>query len=156
MRGTEIMVSSNPKGTFLEGVIGDTSKPGTIMQIQAGVGLISGRQTWVAAAPGTDGKNVLVAVLLQDYLQGKLWSDAYIAGTRCFLYCPIAGEEMNVLCGEVAGTGNTFSIGDRFIIDAEDGILVPESGSPQDTIFICLERDVQVVGSTLVWCMYMG
>jgi hypothetical protein len=93
--------------------------------------------------------------LLPDQLQGKGATDAYVLGTRCFLYCPISGEEMNLVLGEIAGTGNTFAIGDRFIIDAENGILVPESGSPQETLAVCLETVTQVAGSHLTWCMMM-
>jgi hypothetical protein len=155
-RGNEIVITANPKGNFIEGVINDTSKPGTIMQVQAATEMVSGEHTWVAAAPGTDGKKVLVAVLLSDDLQGFGPSQAYVAGTRGRMYCPVPGDDINVRVGEVAGTGNTFAIGDRFIIDAESGLLVPESGSPQDTIFVCMETITQAAGGTLVWCRYLG
>lgn len=155
-KGNEIVLSGNPKGVFLEGTIDDTSKPGTIMQIKAGVAPVGGRHTWIAAAPGTDGEPAIIAILCADNFQGKLITDAYVAGTRCFMYCPIAGEEVNVLLGEVAGTGNTFTVGDGFILNATGGWLVPNTGTPGSVPFICLEPAVQVVASTLTWCMFTG
>lgn len=154
-RGASIIVSSPPRGVFIEGIIGDTSKPGTIMQIQGGTACAVGGFTYIAANVGTDGKCVCHQVLLADSLQGKLATDAYVSGTKCFLYIPSPGEDVNVLLGEVAGTGNTYAIGDRLIIDAEDGVLVPESGSPQETSWICLETLTQVAGSHLTWCRKM-
>lgn len=151
MKGLDIVVTAFPKGVFLEGLIGDTSKPGTIMQKKATTAPVGGRFTYIAAAPGTDGKRVQCAVLMADTLQGKGPTDAYVSGTRCQMYVPVPGEDMNVRCGEVAGTGNTYAIGDRLIIDAEDGILVPETGSPQDTIFEVNEVVTQSAGSVLVW-----
>lgn len=155
-RGNSIVVTAEPKGQFLEGTIADTSKPGTIMQVKAATAFKGGRPSYVAGAPGTDGKQVLPAVLLEDNLQGKTSSDAYVSGTRCRLYCPVAGEELNILVGEVAGTGNSYAIGDRLIIDAEDGILVPETGSPQATQFVALEAVTQVAGSYLLHVLYLG
>lgn len=155
-RGNEIIVSADPQGKFLEGIISGTPKPGTLMQLKAGVAMKGGRFTWEAATPvGGDGKPSIVAVLLADNLQGKTATDAYVTGTRCFLYCPIAGEDLNVLVGEGAGTANTFAVGDYLMLDAEDGILIPSS-SPVSAPFIVLETETQVTGSTLVWCKYSG
>lgn len=156
MKGTEILVSSHPHGIFLEGIIGDTSSPGTHMQIKAATAMIGGEPTWVAANIGTDGAPALIAVLLSDRLQGKTATDAYVFGTRCFLYCPIAGEDMNVLVGEGAGTANTFAIGDQFMLDSDVGVVIPKSGSPVSVPWICMETNTQVTASTLVWCRYTG
>jgi hypothetical protein len=153
-KGNEIIVSSDPRGVFMEGIIGDTSKPGTLMQIQAGTAPKAGRFTWIAASIGTDGKASLIAVLLPDSLQGKLATDAYVSGTRCFLYCPEGGEDLNVLVGEGAGTSNTFAIGDRFTLDSDVGILIPAAGTEASQPFICLETFTQVTSPQLVWCKY--
>ena len=152
-KGQDIVVSANPQGRFIEGIVGDTSAPGTIMQISATVAPVEGRHTWIAAATGTDGKEVLKVVLLPDRLQGRLATDAYVANTRGFLYCWLPGDEVNFLAGEGAGSSNTFNIGDRFIVDAENGILVPDTGSPQECVAIAMEKLTQQVGSVLVWCM---
>jgi len=46
--GTEIIVSSPPRGLFREGLIktGETPKPGTVLQIDASAGLASGTNNW--------------------------------------------------------------------------------------------------------------
>ena len=153
-RGRDIIVSSNPKGFFDEGVINDTSKPGTVMMMDTSkaASLWQGGNPWfIAAAYGTDGLKVVPYCLLADAKQGKTLEDAYVAGAKCQLYCPIAGEEMNILAGEVAGTGNSYTFNDRLILDAESGILVPFTGSPQDTMFQAMETVTQVAGSFLLW-----
>jgi hypothetical protein len=151
MKGNTIILSANPQGKFLEGVAGDTSKPGTIMQIQAGTVDASGRKTYIAAAPGTDGLDVQLAVMIEDDLQGFGVSQAAVVGTRIRLYVPISGEEMNILAGEIAGTGNSYTIGDKLIVDAESGILVPYAATPQAAVAEAMETLAQVAGSTLLY-----
>lgn len=149
----EIILTAEPRGTFLEGVVDGTPKPGNFGQIKAATEPVMGRHTWSLAAPGTDGKKIVKAIFLHDDLQGKLTSDAYVAGTRCKLYVPIGGEEVNIRVGEVAGTGNTFAIGDRLIINATAGYAIPEGGSPQDLIGVVMETVTQHAGNELVHVM---
>lgn len=149
-RGSKIIISSNPKGQFLSGIAGDTSKPGTIMQVKAATALIGSQFTWIAAASGTDGKRVLFAVMLEDNKNGFGTGQSAVVGQQIELYCPISGEDINVLVGEVAGTANTYAIGDRLEVDAEDGILVPEAVGTQCPA-IMMEVLTQVAGSTLAW-----
>lgn len=152
-RGSQIIVSSNPKGVFMEGIIYGTPVPGTLIQVRAAALGGDGRHTWEPAAPvDGDGKQALVAVLDADWDQGQLATSAYVTGTRCFIYIPIAGEEVNVLLGEVAGTANSYAIGDQVMMDAEDGILVPNSTGTFRP-FTVLETVTQVSGSHLTWCM---
>lgn len=152
-RGSQIIVSSNPRGTFLTGIAGDTSTPGTCMQVQAATAMIGTNFTFIAAAPGTDGKKVLCAIMLANTKNGlSSTSAAAVAGQLIEMYVPAPGEDINIRLGEVAGTANTYAIGDRVIIDAEDGIFVPETGSPQDTPFVVMEAETQVAGGTLTWC----
>jgi hypothetical protein len=153
-KGNEIVVISNPKGMFLEGIVYGAPKPGTLMEVKAGVAPITGRQTWQAYS-GTTGKPALVAVLMQDYLQGKLATDAYVSGSRCFLYCPIAGEELNVLVKDITGTGDDVTIGEQFMIDSGTGKLVINSNGTM-VPFIALEAVTDPVADTLCWCMYTG
>lgn len=155
-QGSSVVVSSNPKGQFLEGIIGDTSKPGSLMQVKAATAKVGGRFTYIQSAPGTDGVPTLIAVLLEDDEQGKLITDAYVSGTRCRLYCPIAGEELNVIVGEGAGTSNTFAIGDLFMVDGDGQNLIPSSGSPVSKPFQSLEADTQIASHGLVLCVYTG
>lgn len=155
-KGVEIVVTSNPKGMFLEGIISGTSKPGTQMQIKAAAAMVGGRPTWEPFNRAADGDRGLVAILLPDHLQGKTELDAYVDGTRCFLYCPIAGEEMNVLKLDIAGTGDDLAIGDYLVTDDGTGKFVKTSGTPQSEPFICLETVVDPVADVLVWAMYTG
>jgi hypothetical protein len=113
--GNGIIANANPKGTFLEGFISGTDKPGVVMQIKAATEPVGGRLTWEAfnrTGTAKDGLPTLVAVLLPDDLRGKLTTDAYTTGTRCFLYCPIPGEEMNMIIADISGTADDYAIGD--------------------------------------------
>jgi len=162
--GNKIVISSPPRGRFIEGVYEGTSKPGTFVQIKAATAFTGGgygEPHFVDAAPGTDGKDILLAVLCEDNLQGFDINTAYPGVQsngqypKCKVYCPVHGDELNLRVGEVAGTGNTFAIGDRFEINATAGYLIPESGSPQATIAVCMEALTQQAADSLVWCMIM-
>lgn len=102
-RGNRILISSQPQGKFLEGYVSGTPKPGTCMEI-VNTALVDGRLTWQAKSG--DGTRGMVVVLLEDSLQGRTYSDAYVTATRCFLYAPIPGEELNVLKVDISGTGS--------------------------------------------------
>jgi hypothetical protein len=159
-KGNEIIVSAEPMGRFMEGIVSGTPKPGTVMQITAATAPVGGRFTWEVANYGADGDQRLVAVLLPDSLQGKNATDAYVSGDRCFLYCPIAGEELNMLVADVdTGTADTFAIGDLLMVDDGTGKLVDTTGTPESESFICLETNPDSTSTQtdmLVWCMYTG
>jgi hypothetical protein len=146
------------KGKFLEGIISGTPKPGVVMQIQAGTALKNGRLTWEVYNADADGDQRLIAVLQEDYLQGKTVTDAYVSGTRGFLYCPIMGEELNMLVAAPGtGTGDEMDIGDLLMVNDGDGILVATTGDPQNEAFIVTEPVDDVVSTgTLVRVMYTG
>lgn len=152
-KGNSIIVSADPKGHREGGIIDDTSLPGTIMQVEAATEPVGGRHKWIAAAPGGDGIPVMCAVLLEDSKQGKLVSDAYVAGRHGELYWPLPGEDVNVRVGETAGTANSFAIGDRLCINATGGYLIPDTGTDYSaTLFIVMETVTQVAADSLVWC----
>jgi hypothetical protein len=155
--GSDIIVSSNPKGVFLEGVVSGTPKPGTMMQIQAGTAAVAGRQTWEVYNPsGATGDPRLVAILLEDNLQGKGSGDAYVSGTRCFLYVPLYGEEMNILVKGQPGTGsaNAFTVGERLEAEKGSGKFIQQVTSASLSQFTCLEHIDEVPNTdTLVWCL---
>lgn len=154
-RGNTIIVSADPKGVFMEGVVSGTPKPGTIMEISSFT-MVGGRFTWRAYQPGTDGERRLIAVLLEDNLQGKTPTDAYVDGTRCFLYCPIAGEELNCLLADVAGTGDAHTAGETLIVDTGTGKLIATTGSPESEPFRLLESLSALTADTLAHVMYTG
>jgi len=160
MKGNEIIVSAEPQGRFLEGIVSGTPSPGTVMQITAATEPVNGRHTWEAYNPGADGNQRLIAVLLPDALQGNIYSDAYTSGDRCFLYCPIAGEELNMLVADVdTGTSDSFAIGDIMIVDDGTGKLIATTGTPESEPFIIMETyadpsDTQT--DYWLWCMFTG
>lgn len=159
-RGNEIIVTANPKGNFLEGYIatGETPKPGTVLQIDPTVALKNGRHTWKIYNRDADGNRPVgpLAVLLPDHLQGKTATDAYAASTRCFLYCPLPGDELNMLLLDIAGTGDDHSAGELLIVDDGTGKLIATTGSPECEPFVLLEDVTDPEADTLAWVMYSG
>jgi len=159
-KGNGIIVSAEPRGKFLEGYVSGTPKPGTVMQIKAGVAPVGGRFTWEPYNRSADGERPQgpLAILLPDELQGKTVSDAYSDGDRCFLYVPIPGEELNVLVyAPGTGTADAQAIGDIYTVDDGTGMLIKTTGTPEIEPFVCLESvsDVTADG-TLVHVMYTG
>lgn len=157
--GNKIIVSAHPQGKFLEGIISGTPKPGTVMQIKAATEPVGGRFTWEAYDRSHDAMPGLIAVLLPDTLQGKLNTDAYVSGERGFLYCPIAGEQLNMIIENVAGTADDYAIGD--LLEVNDG-----TGKLQDAHtgtthnysipFVCLETITDPTADYLAHVMYTG
>ena len=160
MRGSKILVSSNPKGVFLEGTVVGTPLPGSWGMVQAGTPAVNGRHTWVPYAPTADGDPRLVAIFLEDDLQGLTASQPYVSGTRCLLYCPLGGEELNVLTLGEPGTGsaNAFFVGTRLIGAHLSGKFVVTATSSLYAPFVVLEHIDQTPPNTdtLVWAMYQG
>jgi hypothetical protein len=151
MKGNCIVVSDKPRGRFLEGIITDTSLPGTIMEVVPGVATQGGKFSYRASTRAA-GKDRLLAVLREDDLQGFPATQAYVANTRCFLYVPTPGEEVNVLTVVPGtGTGLVTTIGSYYECDGT-GKATLETGSPQSTPWLCLEAAHDVAaGGTPVW-----
>jgi hypothetical protein len=132
MRGSEIVLSVAPKGTFKEVTILGTPYPGQMMEICAAADLTAAGLAAVAAVggrpvavplgylSGATGDPRPLCLLCPDSDQGQAYSTAYVSGARGFVYFPIAGEEVNVAVAEEAGTGsvNAFKPGDRLVAQA--------------------------------------
>jgi len=159
-RGKCIIVSANPRGVFMEGVIGAglTPKPGTIMQIQPATALVGGRHTFEIYNADADGGRPKgpFYVLLEDKLQGRDFETAYAAGDRGFFYSPLPGEELNLLKGDVAGTGDDFTKGDMLIVDDTTGKVIATTGSPETEVAQVLETVTDPTADQLVWCIWTG
>lgn len=167
-RGREIIVSAggSPRGFMEEGIISGTPRPGTLMEIVPAVATVGGRFTW-RAATRADGAIGPIVVLLDDKEQGKLGvgdatafgpgavGDAFVTGTRGRLYWPAAGEELNLIKEDVAGTGDSVAIGDLFGIDQTDGKLVANS-SFASAPFQALEAVVNPTSDFMLWVKYLG
>lgn len=156
-RGQKVIITADPKGLFLEGLVSGTPKPGTLMEPSAFF-TSGGRHTYRVYQPGTDGYKQAVIVLLEDDLQGKLITDAYVDGTRGRFYCPVMGEELNMLFGDVAGTADDWTAGAYATADSGTGKLVAAAGSDADHMkpFQILVSVVDPAADFLAPCMYTG
>ncbi len=130
MKGNLIVVTS-PYGRKLEGIVSGTPKPGVWMQIKPSVAPIGERFTWEAAGVSGnvgDGSPRLLALLDIDQYQGKGVDDAYVDGKRCFMWCPLPGDEVNVRKADVSGTGSAtedLNIGEKMLIVDGTGYSSP-------------------------------
>jgi len=175
-QGNSIIVSAHDRGRHFEGLLSHTNsstpKPGTVMELTRGVAKVNGRFTWDvfgadAASSNNgvaaDGDQRLMAVLLEDELLGKDVDTAYAASTetaktRIFLYCPLPGEELNMIFANISGTGadQDVAIGDQLIVDNGDGKLLVAAGSDESEPFICLETLTDIEADTLTHVMFTG
>lgn len=156
--GNQIIISAEPKGVRISGKVTGTPKPGTVMQIDVSEAVEGGRFTWEAYNKGANGDAAIIAVLLEDYHQGKLATDAYVAGDRCELYIPANGEELNMLVDDVSGTGSdAFVLGDTLMVQDGTGRLIAVVGTPQSQPFDILEANSGgLTADTLKRCQYTG
>jgi hypothetical protein len=108
MIGVKILKQSPPCGVRVSGIIIGTPLPGTLVTPVPGQGpTVSGRMQWQPLTPSADFSPFPqpgAFVLLEDELQGKTYKDPYVSGTRCFIYAPLTGEELNMLVTQ-PGTG---------------------------------------------------
>lgn len=158
-RGNSIVVEANPRGKFTEGYIasGITPKPGTIMERDPTVALRGGRATYKLYTPGADGAKPKggLWVLLEQNLIGKTTADAFAAGDHCQLYCPLPGEEINLLFLDIAGTADDHPAGEIAIPQSGTGKLIVTAGTPSVT-FQLLETITDPLADTLAWVEYGG
>lgn len=161
-RRNGIIVSANPKGTFMEGIVGAglTVYPGQVVQPDLAVALVGGRHTYTHYNADADGGRPKgpYYIVLENYLMGKLMTESYGAGERLFLYCPQQGDELNLLFGDVAGTGATsdIAIGDMLIPNDTDGKWLVSTGSPETEPAQALEAFSDLTADQLVWCAWTG
>jgi len=153
-KGNEIIVNGG-KGTFHEGKINGTPKPGTCMQIKA-TAFSNGKPEWEVFNRAADGDRALIAILLPDHFQGKTADDAYADGDWGEVYCPVNGEELNILFLNQAGTADDIAIGDYAIVDDGTGKFIKTTGSPQSEPFVFLEAFVDPTADKLLHAMFTG
>lgn len=160
-RGNSILVTSNPRGPYMEGVVasGQTIYPGTIVQFDISEGINgNGKFTWELYNADADGgrpKGPLI-IVIEDRKQGKLMTDSYAAGDVIYGYVPLPGEEWNMLIGDVGGTADSHTIGEMLIIDDTTGELVATTGSPETECFMLLETLAALTADTLAHVIYTG
>lgn len=146
-------LNNNPQGRFMEGIIDDTSKPGTWMEVVPSSAEVSGRLHYRHYQPGADKDPRELIILLEDPMQGGVFSAAYVAGTRCFLYSPFAGDEMNVLCAGATGTGSldAFHVGDRLVGQSSSGKFIKDAVATDSCPVVCNETLTQSPPDTDTW-----
>ena len=178
MKGSRIVVESL-FGQQKEGIISGTPKPGTHMQIKTAVEPVNGRPTFEIFAPSTGGSPSLggdgapgpVLVLDIDDYQGKTFADAYVTATRCKVWAPAMGDELNIRKQDIAGTSSAteaLAIGDRLLVIQNTGLVskvaVGLVASPVAYPWQSLETLAGPGGATtsgqvaewLILCMYTG
>lgn len=159
-RGNEIIVTGEPKGRFIPGIIasGETPKPGQILMLDPTVDLIGGRHTVKIYNRDADGDHPAgpFLVLLADTKQGKLTTDAYAAGDFVDCYCPLPGDELNLLLKDISGTGDDHTKGEILIVDDATGKLIATTGSPETEVAVLLETVTDPTADQLVWAMWSG
>lgn len=144
-----IVLAANPRGMFLEGQIEGTPKPGIMCSVKANTAFILGRPVWVPYA-GATGERDLVAILYNDYYQGRGIDEAYVTGDRCFLYVPYAGEEMKVLVKNITGTADAFQIGQKLIVETATGKFLITASTPESEPFKVYETVAALTADQLV------
>lgn len=157
MRGSSVIASACPRGHREECIISGTPLPGTCAEIVPSTIDVGGVFTYrnVTRSNGAKGP---VVVFLEDRQQGKLITDAYVSGTRGFLYWPVAGEELNLLVRETVGTGTAGeeNVGDLLAIEKATGELMA-GGALASTPFYLLEHGgVDLGDDNLRLVKYLG
>jgi len=148
----------------VSGIISGTPKPGTCMTIK-NTAKTGTRFTWEAFnAGGRDGGFQIIAVLLDDEESGNNATTAFTTGTRGELYCPRAGDILNMLVGDLSGTASAselYSIGELFTPQDATGKLLPQNlaSNPVRKPFASLESTALVTAyaaDTLTAMMFTG
>ena len=159
MRGNRVLITAEPRGRFIEGIVDGTPYPGTIMEVSAVAVDAMGRHTWGVYNPGGDGQMPIgpYAVLLERG-EGYNYTTIYVSGYPCFLYVPLPGDELNLLWSEAGtGTGDAVAVGDKAEVDDGTGLLIDTTSTPESEPYIAMEAVSDVVATgTMVWCMATG
>lgn len=154
-RGNKVVISSPQCGKQFAGVVAGTPKPGTVMEIQTPF-YRGGVHLWRVYQPGTDGERRVIAVLLEDDLQGFKLGDANVDDTMRQLYIPVEGDELNMLFLDVTGTADDHAALEMLIVDTGTGKLIATTGSPESEPFQLLEAVTDPAADFYAPCMYTG
>lgn len=155
-RGNSIIVSSQPRGRFLVGVVktGETPAPGSVVQIALASGIDdNGLYTFELYNRDADGNNPAgpMIVLLENSDIGKTMTDLYAAGEVCKAYIPLPGDELNMVISNVSGTAPIAP--GLMIVDDGTGELIITTGSPEQEPFLLLETITDNAADQLGHCI---
>lgn len=137
-----IVVSPEPRGRFIEGIITTARYPGICVKHTTTAPQL-GRHSfipWITALTS-------IIVLREDNIQGLSVSHQYAAGARALLYIPLPGDELLMRCA-----GASYTIGQSMIPVNTTGVLTGGSaGAP----FTSLEA-VTLAEEELMLVMFNG
>ncbi len=156
-KGSEIILSSDPGGVFDAGPITDTSKPGTVVEMVPASAFENGRPKWRASSASVGTKRG-IAILVNDWLQGKLSTDAYVANTMApNIYWPLMGEELNMLVANVAGTGSAERVlqGDLLGVSAAGKLILDSTYATRPFQAMDQQRGF-ITADFLLWVKFLG
>jgi len=151
-----IVVSPEPRGRFIDAIIVGTPSPGTVLQLDLAVEPVNGNYSYEVHNVATAGDRPIgpIAVLLEDNLQGKTITDAYVTGTLGRLYFPLPGDELLMLRADTAGAGS--AIGDQYIVQDTTGLILNTTGSVEVEPFVGLETYADPSATTMTHVMFAG
>jgi hypothetical protein len=162
MRGNEIVVSTERRGVDTEGYVGAglTFYPGMCVERDPTVALKSGRHTYKYYTPGADGGRpkgpFWIVTNTLGAMFGKTCLDSIAAGERVSLYSPVAGEEINLLLADIAGTADDHAAGEVLICKSGTGKFIATTGTPDTKPAMLLETVTDPTTDTLAWCVWSG
>lgn len=151
-----IIVSSNPQGRRVTGKLSGTAKPGTCHTVKAATEPENGRFTYEPYNRAGDGDQAPIAVLLEDLLSGKLVSTAGVSGDYREFYYPEPGDLLQMRLQNVAGTGDTFAIGDELMVDDGTGTLIAATGEEANPFNVRETVGTALTADTLVLVEFTG
>ena len=141
---SQIIASADPKGHFSEGTLiaGITPVPGTLLeQDQTGPVDHNGRKPLKLWAGGAE-----AIVLLENYGLGKGKTDAYAASSHCFLYHPVPGDEIELVCKDT-------EVGNGAPLALNSGGFVTE-GTAVASPFVAMEALAEISQAALATAVY--
>lgn len=171
MRGNAILITEDPRGKFLSGVIDGTPRPGMIMQVQATAVNSNGHHTWGVYDRDADGDNPAgpLAVLLEkgegvapfSYdsstppVRTNDGGDAYAAGDVATFYCPLPGDQLNVLWATSGtGTGDALAVAQIGMPEDGTGLIIDTTGVECEPVIAMEALTDTVAAGTLTWVMF--
>lgn len=122
-----VLTPTERQGRYDEGVLGGSAsmKPGQFISQTTTAG------SWQPWTGGGDGHRYGTALLVPNHLIGRTTNDAYAVGDHIFFYYPQPGDWIRCLILDVAGTGDVYTIGGKFIIINGTGKVKATTGSPE-------------------------
>ncbi len=164
-RGNNILVNGeHGKGRYIplfNGSGGDLY-PGTICQLDMTVALRGGVETAVVYNRSADGEQpsgpFIVALETMQKLRGALMTDAIPSGEMFQGYCPLPGDELNLMVADVdTGTStNDIAVNSIMMVDDGTGYLITTTSTPETEVALTKEAASDLAGAELCWCVWTG